>query len=410
MRLLTLAALLLTWSILLTQALADNWPRFRGPDGSGHTSEKGLPVTWDEKNVLWKTPLKGKGQSSPIIWGDRIFLTSAVDDGKERLVICVDRKSGKVLWEQTAWKGTPDQSHAMNGWASATCVTDGEHVWASFGMAGLHCYTMDGKNVWSRELGKFQSKTKRGTAASPILAGNLVIFNGDSESDPFLFGIDKLSGKTVWKIDRPAREGYSTPLLLNANGRQELVLNGDPNLVAYDPATGKQLWTCKNFAARGEPAPAFANGTLYVINGQPGDLYALRPGGSGDVTKAMLWHVPRNSGRDQPCPLVIGDYLFVSNMEGILICYQTKDGKELYKDRISGKISASPVAADGRAFFQAENGQTIVLDPGPTLKIAAKNTVGGGAGEIFRSQPTPCQGQWFIRSDKVLYCVGTKGS
>ena len=159
--------LISAWTILAHAALADNWPRFRGPEGSGHTAEKGLPVAWDEKAVVWKTALPGKGQSSPIVWGDRIFLTSAVDNGKERLVIGLDRKTGKVLWQHSAWKGTPEPSHAMNGWASATCVTDGQHVWASFGMAGLHCYTVDGKHVWSRELGKFQSKTKRGSGTSP---------------------------------------------------------------------------------------------------------------------------------------------------------------------------------------------------------------------------------------------------
>ena len=146
MRFPSTALLCLAWTILINAALADNWPRFRGPDGSGHSAEKGLPVTWDEKAVVWKTPLKGKGQSSPIIWGDRLFLTTAVDGGKERLVCCLDRQTGKLLWEQVAWKGTPEPTHVMNGHASATCVTDGERVYACFGKAGLHCYTVEGKH------------------------------------------------------------------------------------------------------------------------------------------------------------------------------------------------------------------------------------------------------------------------
>jgi outer membrane protein assembly factor BamB len=402
-----LTAALLAWMALLQGAFADNWPRFRGPAGTGHTAEKGLPVTWDEKNVVWKTPLKGKGQSTPVIWGDRIFLTSAIDNGKERLVMAIDRHSGKVLWEHVAWKGVPEPSHNMNGWATPTCVTDGVHVYAAFGKAGLHCYTVEGEHVWSRDLGQFMSKTKRGTAASPILAGNVVVWNGDSESDPFLFGLDKKTGETVWKADRAKKEGYSTPLLITANGRQELVLNGDPNLAAYDPATGKQLWFCKNFSPRGEPAPAYANGLLYVINGQPGDFYALRPGGSGNVTKTqMVWNVPRNSGRDQASPLVIGDHVLVTNIEGIMACYQVKDGQELWKERFSTKTTASPVAAEGKAYFQSENGQTVVIEPGPALKIVARNSVGPGSGEIFRAQPVPCEGKWFIRSDQMLYCVG----
>lgn len=409
MRVFNLALTCLCWIVLIDPVAGDaNWPRFRGPDGTGHTVEKGLPVSWDAKSVVWKTALKGQGQSVPVIWGDRIFLTSAEENGKQRLVICVDRKTGKVLWEQVAWKGTPEASHAMNGWASATCATDGEHVVASFGKGGLHCYTVEGKHVWSRELGEFLSKTKRGTAASPVLAGNLVIQNGDSESDPFLFGIEKLTGKTVWKVDRPAREGYSTPILVPAKDKQELVLNGDPFIAGYDPATGKQLWTCKSFAPRGEPTPTFANGVIYVINGQPGDIYAVRPGGTGDVTSThMVWHTPRKSGRDQPSPIVSGDYLLVSNMEGIVNCYDVKSGKDLWKDRIStARISASPVAAEGKVYFINEGGQVIVVEPGKELKVVAKNTVGSAANEVFRATPTPCGGQFFIRSDRVLYCVG----
>lgn len=399
------------WLLLAGLAPADsNWPRFRGPEATGHSTETGLPVAWDARSILWKTPLKGRGQSSPIIWGDRIFLTSAVDDGKQRLVFGIDRKSGKVLWEQVAWTGTPEPTHVMNGWASATCVTDGQHVYASFGKAGLHCYTVDGRHVWSRHLGEFISKTKRGTAASPILAGDLVIFNGDSESDPYLFGIDKRTGQTVWKTERPAREGYSTPLVVTVNGRQELVLNGDPFVAGYDPATGKQLWFCKSFAPRGEPAPTIANGILYVINGQPGDVYAVRPGGSGDVTKThIVWHTPRKGGRDQPCPTVAGNYLLVPNLEGILTCYDVKTGKELWKERIStARTSASPVVVEGRVYFINEKGEVIVVEPGPELKVVARNNVDPGPDEVFRSQLAPSSGVFFLRSDRVLYCVGGK--
>lgn len=411
MRAFNLALTFFCWIVLIDPVSGDaNWPRFRGPDGTGHTAEKGLPVSWDAKAVVWKTALKGQGQSVPVIWGDRIFLTSAEENGKQRLVICVDRKNGKILWEQVAWKGTPEASHAMNGWASATCATDGEHVIASFGKGGLHCYTVEGKHVWSRELGEFKSQTKRGTAASPVLVGNLVIQNGDSESDPFLFGIAKITGKTVWKVDRPALEGYSTPILVSAKDKQELVLNGDPFVAGYDPATGKQLWTCKSFAPRGEPTPTYANGIIYVINGQPGDIYAVRPGGSGDVTSThMVWHTPRKSGRDQPSPIVSGDYLLVSNMEGVINCYDVKAGKDLWKDRIStARVSASPVAAEGKVYFINESGQVIVVEPGKELKVVAKNTVGSEANEVFRSTPTPCGGQFFIRSDRVLYCVGAQ--
>jgi outer membrane protein assembly factor BamB len=285
-------------------------------------------------------------------------------------------------------------------------------VYASFGKGGLHCYTVDGKHVWSRELGKFFSKTKRGTASSPILHDNLVIWNGDSESDPFLFGLDKLTGETVWKADRPAKEGYSTPILVDVSWHTELVLNGDPFVAGYDPATGKQLWQCKSFAPRGEPSVTFADGLVYVVNGQPGDVYAVRPGGSGNVTSTrMVWHTPRKMGRDQPSPIVANGYLLVTNMEGVLVCYEAKMGKELWRERMTtAKITAAPVAADGRVYWLDESGQTTVIEPGPAYKVLAQNSLGATSTEIFRATPTPYRGQFFIRSDTMLYCVGGKKS
>lgn len=386
------------------------WPRFRGPQGDGHSSERGFPVQWNATNVIWKTKLKGEGQSSPIIWKDRIYLTSALDEGRQRLVIAVDRKTGEIVWERVAWKGEPEPTHRMNGWASATCVTDGQHVYASFGYAGLHCYTMDGKHVWSRNLGKFLSKNRRGTSSSLVVNDSLVFFNGDSESDPFLFGIDKLTGKTVWKTDRPKTEGYSTPLLIQVDDHVELVLNGHYYIAGYDPQTGKRLWWCKSFNGRGEPSPAYADGVLFVVNGLPADVYAVRPGGSGDVTKShMVWHTPRRNGRDQPSPIVVGNYLFVSNMAGTMSCYDTKTGKEIWRERFStAKLTASPVAAEGRVYFLNEKGETFVFEPGPQMKIVAKNTIGAGADEIFRASPALYQGQIFLRSNTVLYCIGKK--
>jgi outer membrane protein assembly factor BamB len=404
-RVLTLTAVL---CLTVVSSAQEEWPRYRGPRGDGHTHDRGLPLEWNEKSIVWKTPLKGQGQSSAIIWGERIFLTSALDKGKQRLVFCVDRKSGKILWEQVAWTGEPEPSHAMNGWATSTCVTDGERVYASFGKGGLHCYTVEGKHVWSRELGKFFSRTKRGTASSPIVHGDLVIWNGDSESDPFLFGLNKLTGETVWKADRPAKEGYSTPIIVDANGRQELILNGDPFVAGYDPLSGKQLWFCKSFAPRGEPSVTFADGLVYVVNGQPGDVYTVRPGGSGNVTSThMVWHTPRKLGRDQPAPIVANGYMLVANMEGVLVCYEAKMGKELWRERMTtSKITAAPAAADGRVYWLDESGQTTVIEPGPTYKVLAQNSLGATSQEIFRATPTPYRGQFFIRSDTTLYCIG----
>jgi outer membrane protein assembly factor BamB len=407
-----LAALLLFASMgtIAQAATEENWSWFRGPDGLAHSAQVGLPVKWDASSVAWKTPLKGRGQSSPIFWGDRIFLTSAVDEGKQRLVICIDARDGKILWEQTAWTGTPEKSHEKNGWATATCCTDGQYVYASFGKAGVHCYMAEGKHGWSEQLGEFLSKTHRGTAASPMLAGNLLIVNGDSESDHVLFGLDKLTGKIVWKSDRPEWEGYSTPVLLTVGDHQELVLNGEKFIAGYDPATGKELWECKSFAGRGEPVPAIGDGVVYVVNGLPGDFYAVRPGGSGDVTATrMVWHTARRGGRDSSSPLLVNGNLLVVNMAGIGTCYDAATGKELWKQRLLGPLTASPFAAEGHAYLLFENGESLVIDPGPQYKEIAHNTVGATEGEIFRASPVPCHGRLLMRSDRMLYCVGPKG-
>ncbi|MGE3804028.1 MAG: PQQ-binding-like beta-propeller repeat protein [Gemmataceae bacterium] len=403
-----LAGLLTLVFALNGVCVAENWPRFRGPLGTGHTTETDIPVKWTKADIAWTAPLKGEGQSSPVIWGDRIFLTSALDKGKQRLVFCLDRKTGKVLWEHVAWKGTPEPTHVMNGYASSTCVTDGERVYASFGFAGLHAYTVEGKHLWSEELGKFQSKNKRGTAASLALVDNLVIFNGDSESDPFLFGIDKLTGKTVWKADRPKAEGYSTPILIDVKGKRELVLNGDPYVAAFDPASGKQLWKCKSFNGRGEPTVTYAHGLIYAVNGLPGDVYAIKPGGDGDVTKShMAWHTPRKGNRDQPSPLVIGDYLLVADMKGLLTCYNAKDGKQLWRERIcSSQLTSAPMAANGLAYFIDEKGVVDVIKPGPKLEVVSHNDI--GSKDLFRASPVPCDGQLFLRSNTALYCIGKK--
>lgn len=384
-----------------------DWPRWRGPAGDGHSTDTGVPVHWDARSVVWRAPLKGRGQSSPVIWGERIFLTTALEDGRQRLVFGVDRKSGKVLWEQVAWTGTPEKTHPMNGWASSTCATDGERVVAFFGRGGIHCYTVEGRPLWSRDLGPFEGPW--GTAASPAIVGDLVVQNCDAEQEAFLVALDKRTGRTVWRTPReaPERGGWSTPVLVRAGGRDELVLNGAKAVTAYDPATGKPLWWCKSFNGRGEPTATPGHGLVFLVNGLQGDLYAVRPGGDGDVTKTrMAWHTPRRGGRDQPSPIVVGDYVLVMNMGGIVTCYEAATGKERGKERLAGKFSSSPIAAGGRAYFQSDEGTTYVLEPGPALKVVARNELGAPAEENFRASLTPSGGQVFSRSDRALYCIG----
>jgi outer membrane protein assembly factor BamB len=394
---------------LAAQGAEPTWPQWRGPDGNGHSANDspGLPVEWDARAVVWKTPLKGKGQSSPILWGDRIFLTSALDSGKKRLVLCVHRKDGAILWEKEAWSGTPEPSHPMNGWASATCATDGERVVAFFGKGGIHCYSVDGKPLWSRDLGPFPGPW--GTSASPVIVGDLVIQNCDAQGEASLRALDKHTGKDVWTTPRtpPERGGWSTPVLVKVGDRQELVLNGEKAVTGYDPATGKQLWSCKSFAGRGEPTVAPGKGLVYVVNGIAGDVYAVKPGGTGDVTGThMAWHTPRKGGRDQPSPILVGAYLLVANMAGITTCYEAASGKVLWTERLRGTYAAAPIAAGGLVYFLNESGETTVIEPGPKLKVVAQNAIGSND-EVFRASLAPGAGVLFVRSDRALYCIGT---
>ncbi|HEX5104000.1 MAG TPA: PQQ-binding-like beta-propeller repeat protein [Pirellulaceae bacterium] len=408
MRLLCSLAAVFTLCVpFVAQTAEPNWPRWRGPQQDGHSAETDLPVKWTGENIVWKTDLPGIGQSSPVIWGDRIFLTAGLDKGAERIVLCVDRKTGKILWQQTAWKGAPETVHAMNCWASATCVTDGELVVAFFGRGGIHAYSAAGEHLWSRDLGRFEGPW--GTAACPILVDDLVIQNCDADVDAFLIALNKRTGEEVWRTKRPDHRGWSTPIVVQAAQRRELVLNGDEGVQAYDPATGQELWFCKGFNGRGEPTVTSAGDLLCVVNGKAGDFYSVRPGGSGDVTEShMAWHTPRKGGRDCPSPIVVGRYIVVCDMGGIATCYDAEDGHIYWKERLPGKYSGSPIAANGLAYFLNEDGKTVVIEPGEALKIVAENDLPARKDEIFRASPVPLAGQLFLRSTSVLYCLGNK--
>lgn len=384
------------------------WPGWRGPRGDGQSAETELPTSWDPSMVAWKTPIKGRGQSSPVVWDERIFLTTASEDGRERSVLCINRADGSLAWEQTApWKGTPEELHKMNTWASSTCATDGEVVIAFFGRAGLHAYTVDGKHLWSKDLGSFANPW--GVAACPVIVGDLVIQNGDADTDAFIAAFDKRTGDEAWRQPRPNFRGWSTPVLIETAGRRELALNGHAGVTAYDPQSGKQLWFCKSFNGRGEPTVTPGKDLLYVVNGLAGDVYSIKPGGEGDVTQTrMAWHTPRKVGRDLPSPILIGNYLIVVSMQGVGICYDATSGKVIWQDRLGGNFSASPIAAQGLAYFLSEDGTTVVIEPGEKLNVAARNRLDPAGDEIFRASPTPCQGQWLLRSDRVLYCLGKR--
>jgi outer membrane protein assembly factor BamB len=325
------------------------------------------------------------------------------------MVICVDRNNGDIRWQHVAWSGQPEPSHEMNGWASATCATDGQRVYAFFGRGGgLHCYTVEGTHLWSRDLGQLTGPW--GTAASPLLVGKLVIQNCDADENAYIVAFDKESGEEVWKVNRPNHRGWSSPILVNTGERDEVVVNGHTGVTAYAPDTGEQLWFCACERGRGSPTVTPAGGLLFLANGlSGGGAYCVRPGGSGDVTESRRLWFTRRGGRDLSSPIVIGDAMLIMGLRGaILTCYDTRNGDELWTKRIGGQVSASPISYDGLAFFMVESGDTVVIDPNSEMKIVATNSVEAAADEEFRASITPSDGQLFLRSNQHLYCVGVR--
>jgi outer membrane protein assembly factor BamB len=399
-------------ALMLAHSLSANtaWNSFRGPTGRGHASAKNVPVKWDAGKVAWKLKLKGAGQSSAVNAGDKLFLTGASADSTERYLFCVDKNKGQLLWEKTI-KSPPERTHKMNSFATPTCVTDGERVVAFFGPAGIHCFDVNGKAQWSRNLGDFPGSW--GTAASPIMVANKVIQNCDALGESSLIALDKYTGKTVWQTERAEkpRGGWSTPILVDAGKREELVLNGEFGVRGYDPESGKELWFCKAFNGRGAPVPDFDGSNLFVVNGKPGDIYAVTPGGSGDVTKSrMKWHAERTRGRDLPSPVTVNGYVLVTGMSGIATCYDAQTGKIHWSQQLPlkqrGEFAAAPMVANGLVYFTSVyGGETVVVKPGKKFEVAAQNSLGANREELFRATLSPIDGRLYARSQSTLYCI-----
>jgi outer membrane protein assembly factor BamB len=396
-----------------------------------------VPLVWsDQTNLLWKTDLPGRGNSSPIVWNDRIFLTAASNDGDERYILCVRAGDGKLLWKRTASKGVPPgKSHEWNGYASASCVTDGSHVYAFFGTPGLFCYDFEGNLVWKRAFGIFTSERGWGTAASPFLFEDLVIQNCDNdgpaalpsghkseEAAPMaLVALDKLTGQERWRADRNQGRGFSTPLLMTtAEGRLDLILNGPRGVWAYDPRTGKENWHCERKAAGewdnnparfGEPLPVYNRDMLFAVSGRPGPFQAIRLGGSGDVTQShLLWETSRKGHRDVASPMLWQDLIYLADSTGWLTCFDGKDGSMVYNVRIGTRTMASPVAVRGKLLFVLDDGTGLVLEPGREYKVLHKNQLGDGQQLDFAGSPAIAGGRLFLRSQSHLYCIGEKNS
>jgi outer membrane protein assembly factor BamB len=408
------------------------WPQWRGPSGQGYSDDPRVPLSWGEtENLLWKAPLPGAGNSTPIVWGDRVFLTAASPKGDERYVLCLSAHDGKVLWQRTASRGVePGKTHDWNGYASASCATDGEHVYAFFGTPGLFCYDPDGQLVWQHAFGVFTSEAGWGTAASPFLFEDLVIQNCDNdgpkaldkgrqppEAAPMaLVALDKKTGAVRWTAPRDQGRGFSTPRLVpGADGRVDLVLNGPQGVWGYDPRTGKERWRCTRSAPGdqhrfGEPLPITDGQTLFVLSGRPGPCQAVRLGGSGDVTGShVLWQGVRRGHRDVASPVLWEGRVYVADNKGMLTCYDLHNGTELYSGRLgSGKAIASPVAVRRKLLFVLDDGVTAVVEPGPAFQVVRRNRLGEAGSLDFNASPAIADGRLFVRSQSCLYCIGEK--
>ncbi len=388
-----------------------NWPRFRGPLGTGVTNRV-APTKWSQADVAWDAKLPVDGHSSPILWGEHVYLTGTTtkSGSVQRHVICLNRDGGKVVWNQVAATGSGESVHKMNGWATPSCATDGDVVVAFFGKGGLHAFdAKSGKPRWSRQLGDFPGSW--GVGASPILLGDRVIQNCDAQGASFLLAADKQTGKDVWKQPRSEkpRGGWSTPMLIEANDRKELVLNGEFGVQSYNVETGEPFWFAKSTNGRGTPSPVYGSGKVYVVCGKSGDTYAVKPGGQGDVTSShIVWRAPRKGGRDLPSPVFANDSLVVISMKGIASSYDADSGKLLWRERLGGNFSSSPIAVNGLVYASAENGEVAVFRAGKEFELIARNQVDAADDEIFRSSLAVSDGQIFLRSNKRIYCIGER--
>jgi len=435
-------ALMMVSVILITTSriTAQNWPGWRC-DGQGISPEKNLPLKWSEdEGVKWKTSIPGTGHSSPIVWGNRIFVTTAVAEdpnvetfrggvymGGNRpkpdesayayLVICLDTDQGKVLWSKAVVRQNPKtRRHTKNTYASETPVTDGKYVFASFGSAGLYCVDFDGNIVWQRDLGLMRRQRGWGTGASPVLFRNTVIFNCDSDDDSYIATFDKATGDQVWRTERNEGSSWGTPFLLEAGDHTTIVTNASRRMRGYDAATGKLLWECAGGSMITVPSPVATQELVFLSSGHSllpnRPIVAVRTEASGDITPprgqsqsdGVAW-LHRSGGAYVTSPIAIGEYLYVPQDRGSLTCYEAKTGKVVYENQKLGArntITASPVAGDGRIYIQTEDGECYVVKPGPEFEILAVNKLD----EVFCASPAVSTGKIFLRGRKHLYCIG----
>jgi outer membrane protein assembly factor BamB len=426
--------------IIAFTAAAQNWPSFRGPSASGVADEQNLPVSWDASRgtgILWKTRIPGLAHSSPIVWRDQVFVTTAISSrpdasfkrglygegdasndlsSQQWKLICLDRKGGKIVWERTANEGTPKEKRHMNAtYANSTPATDGEVVITLFGSQGLYAYDLTGTPLWKRDLGRLNVGAydapdyEWGTASSPILYRDTVIVQCDQQKGSFLEAFDRKSGRTVWKAERDELPSWGTPAIYPGKTRTELITNGANFVRGYDPATGKELWRLGGSSKITAPTPVFSGDLIVVASGRRPEapIFAIRAGASGDITGKSKWVAWQKEQRGpyMPTPLIYSGYLYILGNAGIFDCYDLSTGKEIYRERLPHQgsgFSASPVASDGKIYLPSEDGDIFVVKAGPRFALLGKNPMG----EPLMATPAISAGLLLARTEHTLWAIG----
>ncbi len=390
------------------------WSRWRGPSGQGLVDGSGYPDTWSEtQNVLWKVKVTGRGHSSPIVWADRIFLTTAGEDGSNRSVLCFQRSNGKLLWQTPVPVAPAESLYEKNSYASSSVSTDGRRVYAYFGNAGLVAVDFEGKLLWHVSFGTIT--LYHGPGGSPLLyKDRLILFQEQRlmdrsiPTDPgFIVAIDKETGKELWRQKRTPQPGWGTPIAVDVGGHAEIIVSSSRRIDAYDPESGKLLWYCSGNTVEVIPTPVVGLGMIFACSGRAGPTLAVRPGGSGDVTATnLVWSTPKGSPF-VPSPLLFGDYLYtINDMVSVASCLNAKSGELVGQVRLGEPqregFSASPVAVGGKVFFTNDEGNTFVLNPAPDFKLLHVNPIG----ERTLASPALVDGRWYFRTQNHLVCIG----
>lgn len=415
----TLATRLVRLSVLLLMVVAPAetvdaqawWPEFLGPQGNGQTEETGLPITWSEtENVRWKTAIHGRGWSSPVIWGNQIWLTTATPDGKEMFVIGVDRASGKILHDIKLFDNeSPTEVHSLNSYASATPVIEAGRVYVHYGSFGTACIdTKTGETLWTRrDLPCFHF---RGPGSSPILHGDLLIIHFDGFDYQYVVALNKQTGETVWKQDRDIdfgtdngdfKKAFCTPSVINVDGREQLISPASKAALAYDPQTGEEIWRIRFAEFSPVARPVFGSGLVFINTGfGKAQLIAVRPG-EGDITDSHIVWRQKQSVPSKTSQLVVDGLLYMIHDSGVATCLEAESGKIVWRHRIGGNFSSTPLYAEGRLYFFNQEGVATVIEAGREFKPIAENTLDSG----FMASPAVAEGALYLRTEKHLYRI-----